>query len=87
VGQRQTADRRRVHRRCCRGRTARAEDTGAEEHLTTVGPIVGAGLSVGPVQFELSLAVPLGTLDHTGDPAAEVSSGAQLMFAVGLGLP
>ena len=87
--QRQTADRR-VHAfvgAAVEGRTARAEDTGAEEQLTTVGPIVGAGLSVGPVQLELSLAVPLGTLDHTGDPAAEVSSGAQLMLAVGVGLP
>ncbi len=41
----------------------------------------------GGLQLELSLAVPLITLAHTGDPGAEAEVGAQLMVAVGVGLP
>ena len=68
-------------------RSARAEDTGAEEQVTARGPTAGVAARCGPVRLELSLAVPLITLAHTGDPGAEAQVGAQLMVAVGVGLP
>lgn len=68
-------------------RSARAQDTGAEARLTALGPTVGAGIRVGPLALELALAVPLITLAQAGDPAAELTAGAQLMLTVGVGRP
>ena len=87
--QRQTADRR-VHAfvgAAVEGRTARAEDTGAEEQLTTVGPIVGAGLSAIGVAVQAMvrnaladpyvLGISSGALGKDLDPSFNVGGGVK----------